>query len=745
MSSAPPRPSRILAELFADCEGFAEFRAIPSKDRTFVPVDHIAAAAPFVSEHRPTDNLYFGVATRRDDSSGTAANCKHLPALFVDIDAKNGNDPHVALADFALKPTLTVRSGSGANVHVYWKLREPLDVDDDDPTPLLRRLAFRLGGDIASAEVARVLRIPGTLNHKNRPARDVTVETFDPELTYNPSDFDEVLPPEPKPAGATRPRPDIDTTFTAGERNAALFQEARRLKRAGHAVEEALALLLVFNRRRCLPPHTDREVNRACRSAFDQPDRPGFEPRPIQVDPKVDVTTYSMTDSGNAEALAASYGHCFRFDHRRRLWLEWNAPVWTLDADREISRQAHALIRRRLAAAADIADSKVSQAHAKWAMACERRERRAALITLAQDEQVFALAGDEFDQHPMLLACSNGVIDLETGDLRPGAREDYLTRSTSVAYDPDAEAPRFLQFLEEIFCGDEALINFIWRAVGYSLTGLTREEVVFFLFGGGSNGKTVFQNAIKSVVGDYAWTTPFSTFELNQRQSIPNDIAALVGRRLVIASETSSGTRLNEALLKKLTGGDTVTARFLHGEFFEFKPILKLWLAANHKPEVRDDSVGFWRRVRLVPFRAAFTDTPDEAHGELPIDPTLATQLAAERPGILAWAVNGCREWHRHGLAAPASVTEATAEVPARKRPVHRIRRRTPGARRAADGHRAGERDVQRLQGLDVQARLPSRRPEGHDHDGIWPAAGVAPQGQGRRLRRLSKRSAATY
>jgi putative DNA primase/helicase len=189
--------------------------------------------------------------------------------------------------------------------------------------------------------------------------------------------------------------------------------------------------------------------------------------------------------------------------------------------------------------------------------------------------------------------------------------------------------------------------------VGYSITGITTEQCLFLCWGKGSNGKSVMLTILRALAGVYAYNAPFSLFEIQGRGAIPNDVAALVGRRLVTSSETNEGTRLNEARLKALTGCDPMTARFLHGEFFTFEPMAKYWLAVNHKPKVDDESHGFWRRIRLVPFLRRF-DLGKDA------DDALVATLLAELPGIVAWAVRGALEWQAHGLAAPAAVMRAT-------------------------------------------------------------------------------------
>lgn len=360
---------------------------------------------------------------------------------------------------------------------------------------------------------------------------------------------------------------------------------------------------------------------------------------------------FHRTDAGNAKYFAARYGDLTRYDHRRGRWLLWREHRWCPDADAEICRLAKASVQDRLRAAAECDTLEDKKETAKWAFLSESRSKLDALLTLAQSEQPLTDSGDQWDTEPMLLCAPNGVVDLHTGALRAGRPADRLTLSTGVSFDAGVPAPRWERFLLEVFNGDQDLIQFVQRAIGYSLSGETTEQCLFLLYGGGANGKSTLVNTLKHVLGEYAWNMPFSTIESDQRASIPNDLAALVGRRFVIASETNDGTRLNESRIKALTGCDRVSARFLHQEFFEFVPVSKLWLCVNHKPIVRDDSHGFWRRIRLIPFRQQF-----------PGDKTLSKELLAEGPGILAWAVRGCLEWHRlGGLFPPNVVTEATA------------------------------------------------------------------------------------
>jgi putative DNA primase/helicase len=370
--------------------------------------------------------------------------------------------------------------------------------------------------------------------------------------------------------------------------------------------------------------------------------------------PNDPFVTESMTDAAHAERFAEAYGLDLRFDHRRGTYLVYRAPLWRPDADGHVYRLAIDFARARQAQALQIPDRKLREQVVQHFIRAESKAALDRLVGLAKFQPPIADTG-AWDVNPLLLGAPNGVIDLRTGKLRPGDPADRITMSVRVPYDPDATAPRWQRFVSEILSGDDELVSFIHRYVGYGLTGLTSEQLLALFYGRGTNGKTTFLNSLTFVFGDYAHNMPFSTIELKQRASIPNDLAALDRKRFVTASETNDGTRLNEARIKALTGCDSITARFLHSEWFTFQPVAKFVLAVNHKPTVTDDSLGFWRRIRLVPFLRMFSGTDR--------DPTLEEHFrTVEAPGILRWAVEGCLEWQAQGLGEPTAVKDATSE-----------------------------------------------------------------------------------
>jgi putative DNA primase/helicase len=309
-------------------------------------------------------------------------------------------------------------------------------------------------------------------------------------------------------------------------------------------------------------------------------------------------------------------------------------------------------MRHRLEAAAALTQDTDRQAEAKWALNSESRRGIDALLAMAESERPIAVTGDNWDRHPMLLAVQNGVIDLETGVLRKGRPEDGLTRVAPVTYDPGARASRWEQFMREIFAGHVEIADYMQRIIGYALTGLTTEQKIWFLFGIGANGKSTFAEVLMHFVfgSEFAWTMPFPSASWSDSMS-EYQKASLAGRRLVTSSEVAKQGRLNEELVKSLTGSDAVNARHPYGRPFTFIPQAKFFLRVNDKPQIRDETHGMWRRIRLIPFEQTFA-----------VDTTLADTLASEASGILNWALRGCLDWQREGLCEPASVQSATDE-----------------------------------------------------------------------------------
>ncbi len=379
----------------------------------------------------------------------------------------------------------------------------------------------------------------------------------------------------------------------------------------------------------------------------------------------------ALSDLGNAERFVDRHGANVRFDVVAEQWLEWDGTRWTRDTRRGVIRRGWETVRAIHSEASGAGDPDTAKAIGKHAIGSEKSDRIAALLKVAQSSASVVIEPDQFDVDPWALCVQNGVVDLQTGTLRPHRREDLFTRIAPITFDADAKCPRFDQFFEEIFLGDKGLIEFAWRSIGYSLTADTREQCFFFCYGTGSNGKTKLFEILQRLLGSYGHTADFSTFTANDKPTAGTprpDLVRLRGMRLVSAAEADQQVRFSEATLKKITGEDPVTARDMYEREQTFTPILKLWLMANHKPRVNESNHGFWRRVRLIPFDAKF-----DVGGKTPPDKTLVGTLRAELPGVLAHAVRACIDWQRNGLGMSDAVTNATAEYRTDSDPVGRF------------------------------------------------------------------------
>lgn len=358
---------------------------------------------------------------------------------------------------------------------------------------------------------------------------------------------------------------------------------------------------------------------------------------------------YNQSDAGNAQLFVDLYKQSVRYDHPLKRWLIWDKHWWKPDDDGFITRLALlAIAKRRDTLGEWPANQQVKEL--QFILRSEQSHRLKGMLDIVQAKKPIATA-KLWDQTPHLLGVANGVVDLRTGRLIEGKPDQRITFHCPYEYDPAAVAPTWVKALTDVFEPD--LIPYFQTAVGYSVTGEIKEQCLFCLFGEGSNGKSTLTEAIVNTLGPYAYTMPFSTLEFSSRANISNDVASLVGRRFVVASETQENIRLNEGRIKSLTGDGKITARFLHKEYFTFALTGKYWLAFNHKPHTSDDTHGFWRRIRLITLGKQFT--------ERNCDPEMSMKLAAEAPGILAWIVEGSKIWYRDRLQTPIPVITDTA------------------------------------------------------------------------------------
>lgn len=396
--------------------------------------------------------------------------------------------------------------------------------------------------------------------------------------------------------------------------------------------------------------YTPRGTFRVVEGGRSETPPPNDEPPPEQQPERRDFNT---TDTGNAERLVARHGKNIRFNYSRGVWHVWTGTHWGEDTAGQMDQLAKATVR----AIPDEASGLEGEAYTrrlKWAAASESAGKRAAMIDLARSEPGVPVLADDLDENPWLLNVSNGTLNLRTGELRQHRRGDLITRCLKTPYLPDASCPTFLAFLDRIFAGSSELISYIQRMIGYALTGSTREQAIFIAYGNGSNGKSTLLGAISKLLEDYATEADTDSFLERQGDRIREDVAALEGARFVSASETADGKRLSEAFVKKATGGEKLRARRLFENGYTFAPKCKVWLSTNHRPQITGTDHAIWRRIRLLPFTVTIPD--NERDLELP------AKLEDELSGILAWAVEGCRQWLAHGEQPPSAVLQATEQ-----------------------------------------------------------------------------------
>ncbi|EMI11236.1 DNA primase family protein [Anoxybacillus gonensis] len=684
----------------------------------------IALAAQKAIQLRQKFNVYFGIGLRkerlREYQRGSSKDIISLPCVWVEIDIQGGvhaatnlptkEQAKILLNTFPLEPSIIVHSGGG--IHCYWLFEQPARIHSEKDRQGAERMLKRFQNVFIrlarsqglvidnTADLARVLRVPGTFNRKAEP-KPVRTLKLDAEQRYSLLELLEALqeveaklPQESKlerPLKREYTETDIPDADVSKIVSGCLFIQDYLEHKETASYPEWLAALtiaaycengeqLAHEWSEGHPSYSEREVDRKYEEI-----RTHMKPRtcaaiheefgscagckhfrkinsPISLGMKGKMNNetrrrrmFKNTDLGNAERLVCRHGQNIRYNHVFGKWYIWDGKRWGEDKKKQIKQLAKDTVRNIYKEAHEEEDADKRKALSEHATRSESRTRIEAMISLAESE--VPILPDDMDRDIWLFNCQNGVIDLKTGELLPHSREYLMTKISPVSYDPKAECPTWIKFLEDIMQDDEGnvkheLIEFLQKAIGYSLTGDTSEQVLFFLYGTGRNGKSTFVNTIKEILGDYGKQTNADTFTVKKSDRVNNDIAALKGARLVAATESEEGARLAESLVKQLTGGEPILARFLHQEFFEFVPQFKIFFTTNHKPVIRGGDEGIWRRIRLIPFTV--TIPPEKLDKDLP------QKLRAEMPGILRWAVEGCLKWQREGLGNPKEVQEAT-------------------------------------------------------------------------------------
>jgi P4 family phage/plasmid primase-like protien len=628
------------------------------------------------------------------------------------------------LAERGWPQPMLVDSGNG--VHIYYRVDLPCD-DGGLVKACLAALADRFDSDAAKVDLevanpSRVAKLAGTMARKGdwideRPHRWASVLSRPPEFAIVPRELLDALAAEaPQPVQRvanrastgipSRRHRDVSSISERARRYVAMMDVAIEgqggsnkafhvacslVQGFGLTIDDALPLMAEWNVR-CLPPWSDAELLHKLRDAdaVNEPRGRGYllggareasgshgvagdralgTDDELQAEPGDDLCPNSpenRTDLANARRFCRLHGNNFRYVALWKKWLEWDGTRWRLDELLAVQQAFRDVTAELLARALESRDNEAM----RFARSTAKIRDFNAAILLAQSESGIPLSPSCLDQEPWLLNCTNGTVDLRTGELRAQRRDDFLTAVAPIAFNRNATSVAWNRFLESTFGGSRHMIEFIRRWFGYCLTGVVSEQRLPVFWGAGANGKSTLLNAVQDVLGrDYATAGARDLLLAKRGDSHPTELADLFGKRLIVCAEADEGRALAEGQLKQLTGGDRIKARRMREDFWEFSPTHKMVLVTNALPRVRGDDHAIWRRLLLVPFGQKFwnPDGGETGPEELRQDKDLQAKLRAEREGILAWLVHGCLEWQRIGLSPPPEVQAATQDYQSRE------------------------------------------------------------------------------
>lgn len=376
--------------------------------------------------------------------------------------------------------------------------------------------------------------------------------------------------------------------------------------------------------------------------------------------PKAKRKSYDMTDTGNAKRFFDYCDGNIRYSYVRKKWYFWDGEKWVVDMEGKIKREADEVCEQIKQDAFLVDDDDLQKEILKWARKTANSNGKESMVKECQHLEGVPVMPEDFDGHEIYINCKNGIVNLKTGDLLPHVRELMMSKITMCEYDAQHRQPKkWLQFLNDVTNNNQGMIEYIQRSLGYSVTGSEVEQCMWFLYGMGRNGKSTFLDTIADILGDYATSTQAEVFTVQGRGgnsgSANSSLARLLQSRFCVCEEPEEGKRLNESLVKQVTGGSKIAVRRLYEEEYEYQPEFKIWMATNHKPNIRGTDFGIWRRIKLLPFE---TIIPDEK-----IDKNMKFWLREEAPQILAWIVEGAVKWyHDNDLKEPGEVKTAVKE-----------------------------------------------------------------------------------
>lgn len=550
----------------------------------------------------------------------------------LDIDIKNDIDGEASLNELiekygALPETLTSITQSGGK-HFYFKCPAGINIKN--------RVAIAPGIDVRG-DGGFCIASPSVIDKKyyywvNEHA----------EIADSPDWLIHFVTASKLRKKAMTQQGEVVAAIPAGSRNDQMFQLIMRLLHSGTTKDSVTTMALMSNETMCNPPLEEAEVNKIVESAFKN---------------YSNQVHFHTTDIGNARRMAKMHRHHIRFVVDADTWLHWNGNAWEkvdrtyiLQLGKQTVDAMHIEADQMVAGA--LKDKLKSNAYAT-----EKSREFNSMVKLFESEEGIPVSINQLDAGELVLPVKNGMIDLKTGELLPANKDLLITRFTDIEFDATAGCPTWSKFMSDITQNDPLLVRYLQRMVGYSLTKSTTEQCIFFMYGYGANGKSTFLNILLALVGALG-TQAGSEFIVQgtkrNSQAASGDLARLNGMRFVAISEIDDGRHLEEAIVKSLTGGDPITARFLYKSEFVFTPVAKFWIATNHKPTIRGNDHGIWRRVRLIPFSQKFDKSQQ--------DPNMESKLRRELPGILNWAIAGCLDWQGVKMPLPPVIEKATNE-----------------------------------------------------------------------------------
>lgn len=658
--------------------------------------DEVAALLPELTKLN-SEGAAIYVAVNQCQGQRTKAAISRVRGLHADFDEASEDD--LASLRAPLPPTLEVQSSTSNNRHMYWLLQDGERLAAEDAEQLNKGLV-RWGADRAATDVSRLLRLPGFDNRKScigNAYPTVTMVSHGPR--YSVAQLRRVIEVEqdstPGETGVeTEPvqHPPIDKGLTDLGWELAIgsiqsiaphlwrgdWQHPKASARPGgfgSQSEADLALAGLIARELNRPGLSAHDLAVQVEEIFSQSglanrakwrDRADYRERTVAMavegaqsgasNPDPDPQDDARGDIANGRAFAAKWRDRMLYNADSGQWLQWTEGRWMTCCQGESTEAAKAVACEMLADAGKALATDPDRGTRLVVAAANTHQlpRLKAMIELARSEPGMSVRASELDANPHLLGTENGVVDLRHATLSANTPDQRITKQCRAAFVAGAPCSRWMQFLDEVFAADVETIATVQQLLGYSLVGTSREELFVFCVGRGANGKSIFGNVVQRILGDYAKTAAPSLLTTRRADGPTNDLAALAGCRLVSLNELESGAQLSPQTVKMVAGREPITARYLYRDFFELIPTFTPWLRTNHPPIIKDDDDGIWRRIVVLPFNRTFARHEQETN--------LEERLWAERDGILAWMVEGARQYLAHGITfSPAIERERQA------------------------------------------------------------------------------------